>query len=134
MNVPREEIELLTKLGPAKPYVPPQFDTRQTKCVCGKWQPNSLMEEINSGVVTALSNVCRGCVDGCRHDRETARIICTGCRRVIARIAPHKDPTGFKFEANRCYHVMACPGCKTDAKESHILEKVLHDRNLGRKL
>ena len=125
---------MLARLGPPKPYIPPQFDKRQTQCVCGVWKPNSEMEEVNSGVVVALSNVCRGCVSGRKLDREMARLICTGCRRVIARVAPHKDRTGFAYEANRCYHVLECPVCKPGLTESHILEKVLHDRRLGRKI
>lgn len=130
----KKELELLAKLGPPKVYVPPQFDDGQTQCICGQWKPNAELEEVDSGIVMALSNVCRSCVEGRKLDRETARIVCVGCRRVVARVAPCKDTTGFRFEANRCYHIQSCPVCNSDVKESHILEKVLHDRDLGRKI
>lgn len=130
----REEIALLARLGTPKPYVPPQYDDRMTQCVCGEWKMNSEMEEVDTGVVRALSNVCRDCHAGIAHDREMARIVCTTCRRVVARLSPDKDSTGFKFEANRSYHILECAVCNPGLSESQILEKVLHDRALGRKI
>jgi hypothetical protein len=129
-------VKLIAELGAPAPFSwkdLPRFREDLIECVCGTWKPLAEMETLDTGVVAAYSNVCRGCVAAVKHDRELARVVCVGCLRVVARLAPHKDKAGFEYAANRTYHILKCGHCEPGLEESHILEKVLHDRSLGRK-
>jgi len=129
-------VKAIKELGDPTPFSwtdLPRFNNDVIKCVCGTWKPLIEMELLRTGVVDAHSNVCVGCDAGIKHDRELARIVCCGCLRVVARIQPHKDPVGFKFQTNRSYHILKCGHCHPGLTESDILEKVIYDRSLGRK-
>ena len=114
------------------PLDDPMYDKTRIQCVCGSWKHITDMEHINTGVVLAVSNVCKGCKEAVKDDRATARIVCVKCKTVVARMAPHKDNTGFAFKANYSYHINACANCTPGLTTSAIIEKKLHDKSIGR--
>ena len=133
-KVPIEELAgELAKRGDAIPVIGP--DLKRTdilthgKCACQKLKSLSEFKVANSGVVTYTDNVCEGCEQAIR---GLAVVICTKCKEVIARVEPFKDATGFVFSAGRAYHTAACPNCSPGLTFSPIIEKVLHDRRIGR--
>lgn len=98
-------------------------------CACQKIKPLSEFKVANSGVVTFTDNICKGC----EHlAKGLASVVCTKCKEVVARVEPHKDRTGFAFTSDRVYHTGACPNCAPGLTFSPIIEKVIHDRRLGR--
>lgn len=99
----------------------------QETCLCGKKVPITSLEDLNTGVILTISNVCKDCRSGKKLDRETARIICVRCKRVVARISPGKDKTGFSFEKNKSYHLTKCAFCEPGLTESPIIEKHVYD-------
>jgi hypothetical protein len=135
MNIPQlQEFDELTRklseLGPPKvqpftgtPYEmraeqerlvsagKPAWDLAEAQCACQKSVPVTNFRVFHSGLAPVIDNICPGC-------RSTAAgmalIVCPRCRAVVARIAPHKDATGFKFEPDKCYHVDCCPVCEPD--------------------
>lgn len=103
------------------------------KCVCGKIVNISKLESINTGVVMALNDVCKGCKQGEEIDKNYARIVCRKCKRVLARITPAKDKTGFTFKAGKNYHVIECGRCTPGVERCYIIEKVLWDKKHNKK-
>lgn len=88
---------------------------------------------VSDGVLVFQNNVCPGCKEGEKADREMARFVCANCRRAWFRIPPTKDLTGFRFEAGKSYHTAGCPFCTEDGtSEVKIIEKVLYNKKLGR--
>ena len=80
---------------------------------------------MDTGYIQALDSVCTFC----RKDvSNTCPIVCVGCKSVISRMAPHKDKSGFKFEANKVYHTDRCPSCSLDCKTSFLIEKAAYDK------
>lgn len=97
-------------------------------CACGKKVPVTTFPMMHSGVVQFPNNICPGCKEAEKLDRETARIICVRCRKVVARLKPVKEKNGFIYQAGRTYHSDACPECKPNLTESQIVEKVIYMR------
>lgn len=109
----------------------------ETVCACGKnihiLTPD-FFKFLDDGVVKFQNNVCPGCKDGEKADRELARFVCIKCKRAWYRIKPCKDSTGFVYSAGKSYHTDGCPYCAPPGKSQvKILEKVIHDRKLGGK-
>ena len=107
----------------------PGISDGKIKCICDKWKNATELEQIHTGVVGALSNVCRDCAEGLKHDREMSRIVCVKCKTVVARIQPHRDPDGFRFMPNASYHIAQCAHCVPGLESSDIIEKLAHQRN-----
>lgn len=108
------------------------------KCVCGKTVSLPQLRTINSGVLPqVIDDVCIHCDNkdaGSRLDRETAKLVCCTCHRVIRRLAPWTDPrSGFTFRPGKCYHVRECPECAGKDGEYKVLEMVIHNRKLLKK-
>lgn len=107
-------------------------------CACGNiihTLTPDFFKFLNDGVLTFQNNVCPGCKEGEKADREMARFVCVRCRKAWFRIPPNKDKTGFLFSAGKSYHTDGCPFCRADGKDNKvkILEKVIHNRKLGLK-
>lgn len=100
------------------------------KCACGNNVPVTMFKQMNSGVVQFSNNICPGCKEAEKLDKETARIICIHCKKVVARLKPVKEKNGFVYQAGRTYHSDACPECKPDLTESQIVEKVIYQRKI----
>lgn len=100
----------------------------QETCACGKKVPLASLEELDTGVFKIIGDVCKGCKDGKRIDSELARVVCCQCKRVLTRIKPATDKTGFKFVAGRTYHVSECALCTPGIVRCPIIEKVMWDR------
>ena len=126
-------VGVLASLPPLKPQ--PLIHKPQERCVCGKLVPITTLEELDTGVFKTLNDVCKGCTEGKKIDRGLARIVCARCKRVLLRIKPATDKTGFEFKAGKTYHVSECSLCNPDISECPIIEKVLWDKwhkNVGK--
>jgi hypothetical protein len=124
----RQMVNALSSL-PKVPHVPTGDETVQ--CLCGRDVPLSVLTMLDTGVVQARNNVCADCKEGRREDRKLSRIVCVGCRAVVARMVPHKDVDGFVFEADRNYHIERCSVCSEGLTESLLLEKKIWQRRRG---
>lgn len=122
----QEMVNVLASLPPLKPQ-PIIQDVMET-CACGKKVPFSSLEPLDTGAFKTLNDVCIGCKEGHKVDSETARVVCAGCKRVICRIKPCKDKTGFRFVPGKSYHLSSCAMCEPGKEKYPIIEKVLWDR------
>lgn len=105
-------------------------------CVCGKVVPIAKFPKLNTGVRIILNNVCPDCPNGKKLDKETARVVCCKCRRVVARLEPSVDPIdGFVIKAGMSLHIMECPNCDgaNKDKECEIIEKIIWQKKNGPK-
>lgn len=108
--------------------------TDQEDCCCGRKGSPLRFAQLDTGVMTILNNVCEGCVEGRRMDRELARIVCAGCRKVVMRVSPSTDPDGFVYKAGQTYHTNACPACQDGLEASMLVEKVIFMKKQGKSL
>ncbi len=108
--------------------------SEQEDCACGRKGTVSRFRTLDTGVAQILNNVCEGCADGEKMDRELARIVCWGCKKVVMRLAPHRDRDGFNFVAGATYHTNACPVCSPGIDTSVIAEKMVWSKRQGKTL
>ena len=131
----REAADLLKKMEAERPAKNISLDINQREdCCCGESGYASRFSPLNTGVLDILNNVCEGCVQGQKMDKELARIVCHSCRKVVLRVAPHRDNDGFEFKGGRTYHTNACPVCKPGIESSLIAEKAIFMKHLGKTL
>jgi len=92
-------------------------------CVCGKLVPVLNNTRVAySGIVNSVSVLC----DDCNKElAESCKLVCIGCKRVIGRFDPGREPSGFVFSKRSFYHVAQCPFC-TDTRVTPILEYVMY--------
>lgn len=139
-NAPLVEMaEVLASLrDDSKPSGLSLKESLTTVCACGKTihaLTPTFFKFLNDGVVTFQNNICPGCKEGEKLDAEMARFVCVKCKRAWHRMPPVKDNTGFAYKAGRSYHTDGCPYCAPEGKSSvRIIEKVIHDRKLGKKV
>lgn len=129
----REAAKIFTKLPPLK-----KIDLTITKesCICGKTVDITDLEALNTGLFLTHSDVCKGCKEGHRIDKNSARVVCVKCKRVLMHIKPGVDKTGFRIVAGKSYHVPRCPQCMSIFREKHdpripLIEKVVWNRTHG---
>ena len=84
-------------------------DTRET-CACGKKVHVAELEELDTGVFKTYNDVCKNCPEGKKLDKETSRVVCAICKRVICRIKPATDKTGFTFVPGKTCRTFVCFG------------------------
>lgn len=131
----QEAADMLRKMEALRPAKDISLDINQREdCCCGESGYPSRFAVLNTGVLNILNNVCEGCVQGQKMDKELARIVCHPCRKVVLRVAPHTDPDGFKFVADHTYHTNACPVCQPSLETSLIVEKAIYMKNNGKTL
>lgn len=111
--LPKQEVKIL----------PPE-----ETCACGKVVPVSQLEMLDTGVFRTIGDVCKGCKHGHDLDKTTAKIVCARCKRVIVRVTPSRDKTGFEFKAGKSYHLSECKLCTPEIERCPIIEKVIWDR------
>lgn len=119
-------INVLASLPPVKPQK--LITEPKETCACGKHVHITALEELDTGVFKTLNDICKNCPDGRKIDRELARVVCAQCKRVITRIKPAVDKTGFEFKAGKTYHVSECSMCNQEIQRCPIIEKVLWDK------
>lgn len=109
------------------------------RCVCqacGNKRPLQEMARIPSTRVIANVQDCV-CIKCAQADHKeftkVARIVCIGCKEVVAMVEPFKERTGFQWTAGGFYHVVECPNCSKQfaMKQSHILEKICFYKKSG---
>lgn len=118
-------LQVLASLPPLQKQ-PIVNDLTET-CACGKQVSVTALEELDTGVFKTLNDVCKDCPTGKKLDKEMARLVCAGCKRVITRIKPATDKTGFKFLPGKTYHLSNCAFCNPGLGKYQIVEKVLWD-------
>ncbi len=123
-----DALRVIREAGKSKgPVAIPELFT----CACGKDKKLEAMPVIKStGVVErVVDKVC----PECRKDyAKMGRIVCCGCREVVALVEPHKEKTGFVFRPGGFYHVLNCPKCVGRMFEkSDIVEKILFYKDRG---
>lgn len=120
-------IAVLASLPPLKPQ--PVINDFKETCACGKKVNITSLEELDTGVFKTLNDICKNCPEGHKIDKELARVVCAACKRVITRIKPAKDKTGFRFLPGKTYHLSNCAFCNPGENKYQIIEKVLWDRS-----
>ncbi len=93
-------------------------------CLCGKKKLWSSMPLLDTGVLKAFDHICAGC-DRLRDMAGMAKIVCVGCRQVIARIDPYTTPSGFNIRKDRCYHIQKCDACDPEATHAQLIEETI---------
>lgn len=113
-------MRLMAQLPPVKRKILEGEDTlTKARCACDKVVDAHVLRPFNSGVIIAMDNVCPGC------DKQffgLAKLVCLTCKTVVARLKPCKTKSGFKFLANRSYHMRDCIWCNSELTKSSILE------------
>lgn len=126
----KEAARILASLPPKerKIITPPKLQT----CCCGKDVDLSKLDTLNTGVFLTHSDVCKGCKEGKRFDETHARLVCVKCKKVLMHIPPGVDKSGFRFEANKSYHLEGCPQCDESGRKNFtIIEKAMWNRAHG---
>lgn len=122
-----QAISVLASLPPPAQQNPKIFEPEEV-CACGKKVPIFKLEEIDTGVFKTIGDVCKGCKEGHQLDKMHAKLICATCKRIIGRLEPAVDKTGFRFKAGKTYHLANCGFCDPNNKKFPIIEKVIWDR------
>lgn len=129
----KKMIQTLAELPPVEPKPLILPEDKET-CVCGKSVPISQVHTMNTGTIIITGDVCKGCKAGKKQHAETAALVCINCKRVMMRMSPCKDPTGFEYKAGHAYHTKGCALClPPDQKTTQIIEKAVWDSKLGKK-
>ncbi len=107
----------------------------QVRCACNKMVSVTEMTPFNTGIMNALDNVCQGCRSNVK---GMSIFVCARCRAVVARLAPHTTPSGFKYEPNKTYHLDCCAVCAPEIVNTQpgslILEELTFLRKKGKTL
>lgn len=103
------------------------------ECACGKKHiPLSEVKIHNTQFAKGASDtICNECLNNIN---THSMIVCLGCKAVVARVPPHRQPNGFRFEPNGYYHVSACPNCVKPPKsieKSMVIEAEVYARENG---
>lgn len=115
-----EVIKVMAKHTPPLPTLVegPGSDLTKVRCGCGKVVPDDQVKIINTGVINALDGICPSCEPTFK---GTARLVCCACKSVVGRMVPH-DANGFKFVADKCYHIDRCAYCDPSVESATIIE------------
>jgi len=95
-------------------------------CACAKkFIPMSEVKIHKTPYCQAIDTICSECLKQCP---KHSLIVCIGCSTVAARLAPHRDKSGFVFEPAKPYHTPYCPNCQPDCVSSPVAEKAVWDQ------
>lgn len=104
---------------------------RHVECViCHKRKKVTDMHRIADTGMTdnVMDCLCNACLQEHHKDYlRLARIVCVGCREVVAVVSPGKEKRGgFVWREGAYAHVVQCPACTKDPtlQMSRIAEKV----------
>jgi len=125
--------DLVDKLPAVKPAKPAtiQPPAGMNHCACGKkFIPIGEIKIVKTPHCTAIDTMCRECRQQCS---KHSLIVCVRCKSVAAKLAPHRDNSGFVFEPGKPYHTPFCPNCVQDCVTSPIAEKAIWDQDQKRK-
>ena len=93
---------------------------KMRRCICEKMLTvNEHTTRWYSGIVNYDETLCGDCR---RNFKGHARIVCLGCKSLQGFMKPQTAKTGFKFEADRHYHIEVCPRCRPDKYATQVLE------------
>lgn len=99
--------------------------TGQIICSCPKKKafPVSQVQIIDTGYLKVIDRTCPNCEKDM--PKDWARVICIGCKEVVARIKPGTNNRGFKIEPYKSYHIEDCPRCNPDKYNNKVVESRL---------
>jgi hypothetical protein len=81
-----------------------------------------------SGIVNFEECFC----PDCRKEFEVfVRVVCLGCKTLVALQKPGKVATGFEFKRGTCVHVEKCPACADGLTAVPVLEHLRYCRSQG---
>lgn len=129
-------VQALHQMGPPKhrPNSGETWDMSIGTCVCGRTVPLDQFLTYHTGLIPVVDGAC----PACRHaTKDMAKLVCARCRAVVARIDPNTDPTGFKFETGKSYHMDCCAICEPELvvenqQPTFILEMLAFMRKAGK--
>lgn len=82
----------------------------------------------STGVVAGVVDcVCQACaLANAKELVDFVRIVCIGCKEVVAQVEPEVEKSGFVWRRGGFYHVATCPTCTNDPRlrKSDLLEKI----------
>lgn len=82
-----------------------------------------------SGIVNFEECFC----PDCRKEFEVfVRVVCLGCKTLVALQKPGKVATGFEFKRGTCVHVEKCPSCENGLTAVPVLEHLRYCRAQGK--
>jgi hypothetical protein len=82
-------------------------------CICDKKKLLDITD-VETVCTPYVKGIDRTCVE-CRKDvKGLCKVLCAGCKEVIAFVAPGKDEDGFVRVPGAVYHVVDCPTCNPD--------------------
>lgn len=93
-------------------------------CVCGKKLHITDLNTLWTGHIRVIRNLCPNCAN---NSKGNCIIVCNGCKTIEGFVNPQVDKDGFKLEANKVYHQMACPGCRPNILKTTFVEKAVFD-------
>lgn len=82
---------------------------------CGKKIPNKELRIFDTYLCKNIIDMsCKECRKAFNTEKLST-VVCIGCKEVIARLTPGKDPkTGFERLPGKVYHILSCPKCDPD--------------------
>ena len=107
--------------------------------ICKKKVNLSDIKVINTPILQNVTDIiCEDCQKSFQQEKF-CKIVCVGCKEVIAWMPPHKDnKTGFEFKPNHIYHILYCPKCKPELFNSsnpvpvEIIESKLYNQKYNK--
>ena len=127
-------VKALEKLGPPKTIDLNSIEKPVCWCTCKKPLFTVDVKPVWTGHVHAINNVCKDCAG---EAQKLSTLVCAACKIVVARVAPHTDQMGFRFEAGKFYHIDFCGACNIERSRtspSLIIEQYLFHKQMGRKV
>lgn len=104
---------------------------RRVECVCchTRKEVTEMHRIPTTGIVeNVMDCLCNKCLqEHVRDFSQMARVVCAGCREVVAVVSPGKEKRGgFVWRPGAITHVAQCPACTQDPnlQMSRIAEKV----------
>jgi hypothetical protein len=98
-------------------------------CICDKLL-NATEHTLrrHSGVVNFEECLC----PDCRKEFDGfVRVVCLGCKSLVALQKPDRLSTGFEFKRGGCVHVQKCPSCSPNITVLPVLEHIRFCRERG---
>jgi hypothetical protein len=100
-----------------------------------KKQAQEMARIATTGAVTNVQDcICLACAkENLKEFSRIARIICAGCREVVAMVEPFKEPNGFIWRPGAYYHAAECPVCtkRFSLTKSYIAEQIWFYKKYG---
>lgn len=79
-----------------------------------------------------VDTTCKECRD-LMVKEKACRIVCVKCKEVFCYMPPSKNKvTGFEMKPGHTYHIMECPKCNPEIKQTNIIESEIYKQKYGK--